>query len=161
MEPTIDLSPTVGFHWDEDNARKSEERHGVSQAESEQVFGNEHLLIDRDINHSLLEQRYNVLGRTANGRLLHLTFTMRDHGLLIRVIPGRDLNRRERNRYAQKLKPIPTFASEEEERIFWEPHHSFDYVDWNSAVRVRLPNLKFSNDSETEQAAPASNKSSD
>jgi predicted DNA binding CopG/RHH family protein len=40
------------------------------------------------------------------------------------------------------LKPIPAFASEADERQFWETHDSTDYVDWSKAQRVRLPNLK-------------------
>ncbi|WP_159592758.1 BrnA antitoxin family protein [Chelativorans xinjiangense] len=43
---------------------------------------------------------------------------------------------------SKKLKLIPTFRNEAEERQFWETHDSTDYVDWNKAVRVRLPNLK-------------------
>jgi len=41
-----------------------------------------------------------------------------------------------------KLKPIPAFRSEAEERKFWETHDSTDYVDWSKAQRARLPNLK-------------------
>jgi hypothetical protein len=61
----------------------------------------------------------------------------------------------------KKLKPIPSFASEEEERLFWETHDSFDYVDWDNAVRVRFPNLKFSQDTEAERATPASDAVAD
>lgn len=43
-----------------------------------------------------------------------------------------------------KLKPIPRFRSEGEERKFWETHDSTDYVDWSKAQRVQLPNLKLS-----------------
>jgi len=42
----------------------------------------------------------------------------------------------------KKLKPIPTFRNEAEERQFWETHDSTDYADWSKAERVRLPNLK-------------------
>lgn len=42
----------------------------------------------------------------------------------------------------KKLKTIPEFASEAEERRFWETHDSSEYVDWSKAERVRLPNLK-------------------
>jgi predicted DNA binding CopG/RHH family protein len=42
----------------------------------------------------------------------------------------------------RKLKPIPTFANEAEERQFWETHDTTDYVDWSKAVRVKFPNLK-------------------
>jgi len=42
----------------------------------------------------------------------------------------------------RKLKPIPRFKSEAEERAFWETHDTTDYVDWSKAKRVRFPNLK-------------------
>ena len=45
---------------------------------------------------------------------------------------------------SKKLKPIPRFGNEAEERKFWETHDSTDYVDWSKAQRVRLPNLKLS-----------------
>ena len=41
-----------------------------------------------------------------------------------------------------KLKPIPTFKNEAEERKFWETHDSTEYLDWSKAQRVRFPNLK-------------------
>ncbi len=40
------------------------------------------------------------------------------------------------------LKPLPAFASEDEEHEFWATHSSTDYVDWSKAKRVVLPNLK-------------------
>ena len=43
---------------------------------------------------------------------------------------------------ARTLKPVPAFASEAEERRFWETHDSTAYVDWTKAERVRFPNLK-------------------
>ena len=41
-----------------------------------------------------------------------------------------------------KKKPIPRFKSESHERAFWAKVDSTDYIDWNSAKRVVLPNLK-------------------
>ncbi len=43
---------------------------------------------------------------------------------------------------ARKLKAIPKFRTEREEREFWESHDSTEYVDWSKARRVRFPNLK-------------------
>ncbi|MCL5061043.1 MAG: BrnA antitoxin family protein [Candidatus Thermoplasmatota archaeon] len=43
---------------------------------------------------------------------------------------------------SKRLKSVPAFASEAEERTFWETHDSADYVDWSRARRVVLPNLK-------------------
>lgn len=42
----------------------------------------------------------------------------------------------------KKLKKIPKFKSEKEEREFWQTHDSTGYVDWNKAERVSFPNLK-------------------
>ena len=47
----------------------------------------------------------------------------------------------------KKLKSIPKFRSEAEERRFWEKNDSGDYVDWNKAERVRMLNLKPSTES--------------
>jgi predicted DNA binding CopG/RHH family protein len=41
-----------------------------------------------------------------------------------------------------KLKPIPAFRNEAEERKFWETHDTTDYLDWSKAERVRFPTLK-------------------
>ena len=40
------------------------------------------------------------------------------------------------------IKPIPNFASEDEERDFWASHDSTEFVDWTSARRLTLSNLK-------------------
>lgn len=41
-----------------------------------------------------------------------------------------------------KLKKIPKFKTEAEERAFWEKHDSSDYLDWRQADPVSMPNLK-------------------
>ena len=43
---------------------------------------------------------------------------------------------------SKQLKAVPHFASEAEEREFWETHDSTEYLDWTAAQRVILPNLK-------------------
>jgi predicted DNA binding CopG/RHH family protein len=42
----------------------------------------------------------------------------------------------------RRLKPIPKFANEAEERIFRESHDSTDYVDWSKGQIVSFPNLR-------------------
>lgn len=96
----IDLTKIADFDWDEGNARKNE-KHGVSTAESEQVFFNEPLLLLADMKHSKGEQRFHALGKTDEGRTLHITFTLRNSGQRIRVISARDMHRKERTIYEQ------------------------------------------------------------
>jgi uncharacterized protein len=96
----IDPSLIAGFEWDTGNARKNE-KHGVTGAEAEQVFFNQPLLLLADMKHSQDEARYHALGHTHEGRLLHITFTLRGAGTLIRVISARDMHRKERAIYEQ------------------------------------------------------------
>jgi predicted DNA binding CopG/RHH family protein len=42
----------------------------------------------------------------------------------------------------QRLKRVPKFATEAEEREFWESHDTTDYVDWSRARAVSFPNLR-------------------
>jgi predicted DNA binding CopG/RHH family protein len=42
----------------------------------------------------------------------------------------------------KRLKPIPKFANEDEERQFWEKHDSSEYLDWGQAQQVVMPRLK-------------------
>ena len=42
----------------------------------------------------------------------------------------------------KKLKDIPDFKNEDEEREFWHTHDSTEYVDWDKAETVIFPNLK-------------------
>jgi uncharacterized DUF497 family protein len=96
----IDLAKITGFDWDDGNARKNE-KHDVSMAEAEQIFFNDPLLLLVDTKHSHEEARYHALGKTDDGRTLHITFTLRGGGAKIRVISARDMHRKERQIYEQ------------------------------------------------------------
>ena len=97
----FDFSIIVGFEWDSGNERKTE-KHGVSMAEAEQVFFNIPLLLLDDLAHSQTEPRLHAFGRTDEVRLLHISFTLRLSGELIRVISASDMHRKERSFYDQK-----------------------------------------------------------
>jgi uncharacterized DUF497 family protein len=97
----IDLDQIAGFDWDDGNIRKSADKHDVSQAEAESIFFNDPLIVLVDAKHSETEQRFNALGKTAQSRLLHITFTLRQNGTMVRVISARDMHRKERKAYEQ------------------------------------------------------------
>jgi uncharacterized DUF497 family protein len=87
----------ICFDWNEGNRGKNWSKHRVSDAECEQVFFNQPLLVFLDEEHSEEEQRYYVLGRTDRGRCLFMVFTPR--GDKIRVISAREMTKRERAFY--------------------------------------------------------------
>jgi predicted DNA binding CopG/RHH family protein len=47
-----------------------------------------------------------------------------------------------RKRDKTKKKKLSAFRTEDEEREFWAKADSADYIDWDKAKRVVLPNLK-------------------
>lgn len=98
----LDFSQIAGFDWDWGNIEKSAGKHGVSHREAEELFLDPRMLVLVDEKHSGTEPRYHAYGKTAGGRFLQLSFTMRRNATLIRVISARPMSRRERARYGQE-----------------------------------------------------------
>ncbi|MBI4949739.1 MAG: BrnT family toxin [Deltaproteobacteria bacterium] len=91
-----------GFEWDKGNLLKNWEKHNVSHMECEEVFFRAPLLVKSDETHSQTEDRYYLLGKTDNGRLLFMVITIR--AKKIRVISARDMSKRERKVYEEAEK---------------------------------------------------------
>ena len=89
----IEIRGIIGFEWDAGNWRKSELRHGVARAETQEVLLNAPSC-RVDTRHSEDEQRYVALGMTNEGRRLFASFTVRRNR--VRVISARPMSRRER-----------------------------------------------------------------
>ena len=96
------LESCGGFDWDDGNSSKNWHRHRVTDAESEEVFSNEPIVIIRDSSHSSFESRYAARGVTNSGRRLTVIFAIRNG--LIRVISARDMIRREERIYEERIK---------------------------------------------------------
>ena len=73
----------------------------MAQAEAKEFFFNQPLLMLEDVRHRDHEARLHALGKTLDGRGLHITFTLRGDDTLIRVISARDMHRKERSVYDQ------------------------------------------------------------
>jgi len=97
VKPKKILENCTGFEWDQGNFTKNWDQHDVSIGECEQIFFNRPLIIKRDKEHSKLENRYYVLGRTNVNRLLLAVFTVRNDK--IRIISARDMTEAEIERY--------------------------------------------------------------
>jgi uncharacterized protein len=89
----------TGFHWDTGNSLKNLIKHNVQNWECEQVFFNQPLLILDDLNHSKVEKRWAVFGKTDSNRELLIIFTKRND--LLRVISAGDMDHRERKYYEE------------------------------------------------------------
>lgn len=98
----IEIKEPKQFQWDQDNERKSSDKHNVSKEETEQLFFNQPLLLLEDKAHSQKEMRFHALGITDNNRTLHITFTIRKNQ--IRVISARPMHKKERKSYERNSK---------------------------------------------------------
>lgn len=95
----MDFDPNAyeGFEWDKGNDKKNWLKHDVLCEEAQQAFFNQPFFVVQDEKHSHKEARYHALGQTDEGRLLHVSFTLR--ASRIRVISARPMHRKERNIY--------------------------------------------------------------
>jgi uncharacterized protein len=99
----VNLSKVEGFDWDKDNQSKSLEKHGIMPLETEEVFFNFYVVFP-DQRHSVIEPRYGMYGKTNEGKILFIAFTIR--GRRARVISARPASKKERNFYEKTFKKI-------------------------------------------------------
>jgi hypothetical protein len=88
------------FEWDETKAETNLSKHGVSFQEALTVFLDPLARIFDDEFHSVDELREIIVGHSIDGRLLLVSFTEREIGL-VRIISARRATRRERNDYEE------------------------------------------------------------
>lgn len=98
----LDLRNIVGFEWDKGNIEKSYKKHGIRPRDTEEVFLDKDLRVERDIKHQAKEERHIAIGKTLADKLLFIIFTMRNKR--IRIISGRTANRKERRLYEESIK---------------------------------------------------------
>ena len=89
------------FEWDEGNKTKSAKKHGITCEEAESVFDQPEAIraLGEQIPPKVSEPRYGIFGMTTTGKAVFLCFTLRGSG--IRVISVREMNRKERDLYAE------------------------------------------------------------
>ena len=90
------------FEWDPRKAAANLSKHGVQFEEALTVFGDPLAKIFDDEDHSVTEQREIIIGHSAKGRLLVVSFVAR--GETVRVLSARRAARRERKDYEENIK---------------------------------------------------------
>jgi len=92
------------FAWDEEKQETNIKKHKITFLEAATVFDDENALIIDDPDHSLLEDRFIIIGFSENARLLIVCHCYRADDSLIRIISARKANRKERKEYGEQLK---------------------------------------------------------
>lgn len=89
------------FDWDEEKARINFAKHGVTFDEATSVFDDPLFLTFADPEQSIQEQRFIIMGESAKGRLLVVSYT--DRAETTRLISARPVTRKERKAYESDL----------------------------------------------------------
>jgi uncharacterized protein len=87
------------FEWASTKAADNLQKHGVSFEEAATVFQDPLARLHSDPDHSGSEQRAILVGHSATGRFLLVSFT--DRRGSIRLISAREATRRERREYEE------------------------------------------------------------
>lgn len=93
----VDLEGVEGFDWDEGNIAKSLVKHHITPEQSEEVFLDPNLVTLDDPEHSSTETRFLTIGKSREGKLLSVVFTLRRHR--IRIISARRASHKEQKLY--------------------------------------------------------------
>lgn len=88
------------FEWDARKERRNRLKHGVSFQEATTVFEDTDALTFVDERHSVIEDRFIIIGYSAAHRILVVSHT--DRGQRVRIISARVASRHERRIYEQK-----------------------------------------------------------
>lgn len=87
------------FAWDPKKAARNLRKHGVAFDEAQTVFHDPLARVFTDADHSVVERRELIIGRSERGRLLVVGFTERSHS--VQLIFARRLTRAETHDYEE------------------------------------------------------------
>jgi uncharacterized protein len=95
----VEYNRPMEYEWDKNKSSANLSKHGVSFEEAKTVF-NDPLYVDfYDPDHSYDEHRYILVGKSAQGRLLLVSYTERNN--TFRLISAREATPSERKAYEQ------------------------------------------------------------
>ena len=93
---------SLRFEWDPRKASANLRKHEVSFEEAKTVFLDEEALLIPDEEHSSEEDRFVIMGFSAQLRILVVCHCYRQSDDVIRIISARKANRTERMQYEQR-----------------------------------------------------------
>ena len=93
------------FDWDEGKNTVNQRKHGVSFEEAQTVFFDDNALEFPDPDHSADEDRFVMLGRSFQLRILVVCHCFRETASVIRIVSARKATAKERQAYSRRGKP--------------------------------------------------------
>ncbi len=92
------------FEWDDGKSRSNQREHGIYFAEAQAIFFDDKVLVFDDPAHSKHENRFLILGRSLQLRVLVVCHCYRESESVVRIISARKATPRERRVYTRRGK---------------------------------------------------------
>ena len=89
----------ISFVWDDNKAASNLQKHGISFDEAKTVFYDPNAIVISDPDHSLLEDRFVILGLSNRLSLLVVCHCYRENDEVIRIISARKAKTKETQTY--------------------------------------------------------------
>ncbi len=89
----------IKFEWDNNKAQTNIEKHGITFQEASTVFLDENAVLFDDPEHSMVEERFMLLGMSSQAKMLIVCHCYRSADDIIRIISARKATKMETQQY--------------------------------------------------------------
>lgn len=93
----------IKFEWDDNKNRINQDKHSISFEEAQTVFYDDDALLKADPDHSEEEDRFLLLGFSAEANMLVVVHCYRADDSVIRIISARKATKTERKQYESRI----------------------------------------------------------
>ena len=93
----------ISFEWDERKNRTNIRKHGIAFEEAATVFFDGNAILFDDPEHSGQEERFLLLGMSAEANVMIVCHCIRQSDTVIRIISARRATKKEKQRYAEGI----------------------------------------------------------
>jgi len=93
----------ISFVWDAKKAEKHLKKHKIAFEEAKTVFSDPNARMIFDLEHSIGEDRFILLGISSRLKLLVVCHCYQEEDMIIRIISARKANKQEQKQYGSFL----------------------------------------------------------
>ena len=100
MQYNINIE-TISFEWDENKNEINKRKHGLSFETAQEVFYDDAAIIFDDLEHSIGEERFLIIGMTKSSKICIVSHCYRDSDNVIRLISAKEATKNEKRTYQE------------------------------------------------------------
>lgn len=94
----------ISFEWNCEKNKSNIKKHGISFEEAVSVFEDESAILFDDPEHSVLEDRFLLLGMSGSAKICIVCHCYKTSDTVIRIISARKATKKEEDRYVKGIR---------------------------------------------------------